>query len=193
MIELFQRGIRYVSTWRWLMSVTLAAAPVMWCTAVASGFASRLGSLAGFVAAIRCAAWILSPESLPPFILALQIDPDTMLWILVFLPGLIFLATAVFSLIHNWSATRLEVKLASSMSAQHAHLKLQQSAIDGLLDAPVLKLVASELKREHARLFAVHLLAMNFVVLCCVLSYSYFPAVDKLQHHWQSHNSECWS
>lgn len=85
---------QFLGVWQWYFREYVAMDLRMLAWTITLGVGSRVGVLAGFIATIKSAIWIISPETLPPFVLNLIPKINNHLdLILIAIPGTIFLAT----------------------------------------------------------------------------------------------------
>lgn len=160
-----QRLLRYLSVWKWLIKFNGRTKPGLLFLALFFGICHRLGTLAGFILSIRCAAWILKPESIPGW--AADYLPANQTWLFVVLiavPGSVFLGIAVAQVLQNIVGMRLRNAIAEHISQQYADLRLSAYTEENLRDRPTMSALAVDIRAMHGKMVTVETLLITFLV-----------------------------
>lgn len=160
-----QRLFRYISVWKWLIAYNFNARPGLLFLSLFFGICYRVGTLAGFVLSIRCAAWILKPDTIPPWLADfLPNDEGPLFAVLVAVPGSIFLGIAAAQISQNLMSMRLRNAVAEAMSQQYAEFRLQDYTEENLRDRPTMSALAVDVRLMHGKVITVETLFITLLI-----------------------------
>lgn len=129
------------------------------------GICARLGALVGFILSIRCAIWILTPESIPGSLKALLPgDPNMVFLALVAVPGAAFLGLAVAQVLHSNVVLKLRNAVSERLAAQFSELRLHETGEEQLKDRPTMSQMAADIRVTHGEIVTVEAMLINLLV-----------------------------
>ncbi len=129
------------------------------------GICSRLGALIGFILSIRCAMWILNPDSIPGFLTGyLPKDPQMLLVALVAVPGAVFLGLAGAQIIQNTLGLKLRNTVAEDLAEKYTQTMLQDLSGAQLKERVRLSAIAAVIRAAHGKIVTIEALLINLLV-----------------------------
>ena len=160
-----QRVGRYISAWSWLIKYNARQEPLLLLGALFFGICSRLGALIGFILSIRCAMWILNPDSIPGFLTGyLPKDPQMLLVALVAVPGAVFLGLAGAQIIQNTLGLKLRNTVAEDLAEKYTQTMLQDLSGAQLKERVRLSAIAAVIRAAHGKIVTIEALLINLLV-----------------------------
>ena len=129
------------------------------------GICSRRGALIGFILSIRCAMWILNPDSIPGFLTGyLPKDPQMLLVALVAVPGAVFLGLAGAQIIQNTLGLKLRNTVAEDLAEKYTQTMLQDLSGAQLKERVRLSAIAAVIRAAHGKIVTIEALLINLLV-----------------------------
>ena len=160
-----QRVGRYISVWSWLIKYNAKKKPALLLASLFFGICSRLGVLVGFILSIRCATWILKPDSIPQSIAAyLPKDPQMLFVVLVAVPGSVFLGLAAAQIIQSTLGLRLRNSLAEDLAEKYTQTMLCGLSDEQLKDRAKLSVIAGDIRAAHGKIVTIEAMLINLLV-----------------------------
>jgi len=139
--------------------------PLLLLGALFFGICSRLGALIGFILSIRCAMWILNPDSIPGFLTGyLPKDPQMLLVALVAVPGAVFLGLAGAQIIQNTLGLKLRNTVAEDLAEKYTQTMLQDLSGAQLKERVRLSAIAAVIRAAHGKIVTIEALLINLLV-----------------------------
>lgn len=164
------RIFRYVSAWLWIISRNAKLHPVLLILTISFGVSARLSTILGFVVSIKSAIWIFQPETIPPiFYEYLPVNQQTIFTVLILVPGLVFLLTGQLRYLHGNYALRLQTEFSNYSAYEISLINLNSKESYELNDTITYVKIASELKKNYAKLFALEIILLDLLVLVLVV------------------------
>lgn len=166
----WKRFKRYASTWIWLLKQNFNLQPVSLILSIVCGVGARLGTVIGFIASIKIAVWLFQPDSMPEYLSNIaDFNSIYSKAMLILIPGLIFLATAILQSYYSLLALKIKVYVSKELSIKYAKSILSLSDVNIFKDRSTIANITKELRKTHSQLFAVETMVINLLVLVPVL------------------------
>ncbi|HEX2841171.1 hypothetical protein [Hyphomicrobium sp.] len=133
-LSTLRRSSRYLSTFGWLLRHQIRSAKWQLLAAVAFGVASRLGSIVVLMATIKCALWLLKPETMPGLLTThfpqLVATPAFVIF-LICIPSILLLLASVASNLHTRLRTQVAAKCGTTIALEQSSRLFGTQAADG--------------------------------------------------------------
>jgi hypothetical protein len=154
----------------WMISLNAKRNPYRLLAVVLTGIVARLGTIVAFVLSIKAAIWIFQPESIPKeFYQYIPVSQNVMLGILILIPGIVFTTIAIIRYFHSLNSFELQVVTSDHLTKKLSLDDFEKTPEELLSDNKTFSKIASKLKTNHAKLFAVQIMMINLMVLVPVI------------------------
>ncbi len=129
------RSSRYLSTFGWLMRHQFQSAKWQLVGAVACGVAGRLGSILVLMATIKCALWLLKPETMPSLLTTHfphLIATPAFVMFLICIPSILLMLASLANAIHIRLRIQVAAKCGTTIALEQASkiFRTQATAAD---------------------------------------------------------------
>lgn len=160
-----QRILRYVRVWSWLVRYNARSEPLLLVATLFFGICARLGALVGFILSIRCAIWILTPETVPGFLKQLlPQEPELLFMVLVAVPGSVFLGLAIAQVLYSQLSLKLRNSIAEALTGSLSTVQINEAGEEKLRDRPVISDLAASIRATHGKIVTVEAVLINLLV-----------------------------
>ena len=156
---------RYISVWSWLIKYNAKREPLLLLASLFFGICYRLGALIGFILSIRCATWILNPDSIPQSLAGYFPQDSQMLFLfLVAVPGAVFLGLAVAQILQSTLGLRLRNTVAEDLAEKYTRTLLDGVTGAQLKDRTQLSGMAADIRAAHGKIVTIEAMLINLLV-----------------------------
>lgn len=165
-----RKAKNFLGTWRWLLSIHFSKFRTDTILTIALGIATRINTIAGFVATIKCVIWMADRDGIPS---TLRNMLPTEVWIqnaiLIAIPSSVFLMQAFLQLYHEKNANNLHHRVANELTMMALKKNLMESAIKNS-EATNKQRNSSKLKTHYNNVMTIEAKLINIFSMSIVLT-----------------------
>jgi len=173
-VPITARGVRYVSTFWWLLRNQWASGRWLFMGVMVSGLVQRLGEIIVMIATVKCISWLFKPHSIPNIVQTLiPLDPQGAGFhsLMLIIPASFVMVLTIGGLAFEKFQTVLITRCADRIATAELQARMQGLAQSGTAPPPdQAQLLVDGFNESRSKLLKIQRKFINLLVAGCALA-----------------------